>query len=76
MPANLFTPPVKRLIDRFELQTLLVFKPSKTFYQSTGINRIRFGQLSKGKKNPESNEIKSLVEYFNQYFLVRAEDLL
>lgn len=73
-PPNLT--PVKRLIDRFETQTCLVFKPRQSFYEVTGINRIRFAQLSKGQKNPESNEIKALVQYFNQYFSVKAEDLL
>lgn len=69
-------PPVRRLIDRFESQTYLVFKPKPSFYEAIGVNRIRFAQLSKGKKNPESSEIKALVQYFNQYFSVKAEDLL
>jgi len=69
-------PPIGQLIDRFEAQTHLAFKPRPMFYKATGINRIRFAQLSKGQKNPESNEIKSLVQYFNQYFSVTAEDLL
>ena len=68
--------PVRRLINRFEAQTKLLFKPAKAFYEATGINRIRFAQLIKGQKDLDSTEIKTLIKYFNQYFSVKADDLL
>ncbi|QHV97892.1 hypothetical protein [Spirosoma endbachense] len=70
------SPPLQRLIDRFETQTTLCFKPSRRFYQRTGINRLRFAQFLRGQKHPDSREIKTLIHFFNQFFPVKAEDLL
>lgn len=68
--------PVQRLVSRFEAETKLVFKPSRAFYQSTGINRLRFALLLRGQKNPDSGEIKILLAFFKQFFPLTAEDLL
>ena len=68
-------PPVKRLINRFESKTNLVFKPHISFYDSLGIRRKRFGQLVRGEKNPDSEEIKRLLEYFKQFFEVKVDEM-
>lgn len=73
---NYKSPPLRKLIERYETQTMLVFKPSKRFYQTTGINRIRFSQITKGEKNPDSAEIKTLSAYFSQFFTVTLQDLI
>lgn len=69
-------PPVKRLIDRFEAETMLVFKPSRNFYQDTGINRIRFAKLSNGEKQPTLEEANKLTTFFNRFFPASLKDLL
>lgn len=70
------TSPVQNLIDRYESKTLLEFKPAPAFYQKTGLNPHRLGKLARGKKKPDSSEIRVLLDYFNQFFPVKAEDLL
>lgn len=67
--------PIQRLINRYEAETLLVFKPSKMFYESTGINRIRFAQLANGEKQPMINEANNLVKFFGRFFPTSINDL-
>lgn len=69
-------PPVQRLISRFETKTKLAFKPRRDFFKSVGINPHRFALFIRGQKHPDSEEIKELVQFFNQFFLVNVEDLL
>lgn len=69
-------PPVKRLIDRYEAETMLIFKPSRSFYQGTGINRIRFSKLSNGEKQPTLEEADKLTTFFNRFFPASLKDLL
>ena len=66
--------PVQRLIDRYETETCLVFKPSRRFYESTGINRIRFAQLANGDKRPMLDEANALVTYFSKFFTTTISD--
>lgn len=68
--------PVKRLIDRYEAETSLIFKPSRKFYQGTGINRIRFSKLSNGEKKPTLEEADNLSKFFNRFFPASINDLL
>lgn len=67
--------PIQRLIDRYEAETMLVFKPSKKFYESTGINRIRFAQLANGEKQPMINEANNLAKFFCRFFPTTINDL-
>jgi hypothetical protein len=41
------------------------FKPSKEFYQKTGIRQKRFGQLYRGEKSPQIEEIKAISSCLN-----------
>jgi hypothetical protein len=41
------------------------FKPSKEFYQKTGIRQKRFGQLYRGEKSPKIEEIKAISYCLN-----------
>lgn len=66
--------PVQRLIDRYETETNLVFKPSRRFYELTGINRIRFAQLASGDKRPMYDEADTLVKYFSKFFTTTIND--
>lgn len=68
--------PIGQLVNRFETQTNLVFKPHHTFYERVGINRFRFAQLVRGDKRPDSKELREIIDYFNQFFEVKATDLL
>lgn len=45
--------------------SMLVFKPNKEFYQKTGINKKRWGQLYRGEKSPVQEELKSISDYFD-----------
>ncbi|MFN8344040.1 MAG: hypothetical protein U0X91_03505 [Spirosomataceae bacterium] len=67
--------PIQRLIDRYEAETMLVFKPSKKFYESTGINRVRFAQIANGEKQPMMNEANNLVKFFGRFFPTTINDL-
>ncbi len=69
-------PPVKRLIDRYEAETMLIFKPSRNFYQNTGINRIRFSKLSHGDKLPTLEEANRLTKFFSRFFPTTINDLI
>lgn len=68
--------PVGNLIGRFEQKTNLNFKPTFTFYQTIGINRVRFSKIANGKKKPDSDEIASIVQYFNKFFTVTVDELV
>lgn len=67
--------PIQRLIDRYEAETMLVFKPSKKFYENTGINRVRFSQLANGDKRPMLEEANNLVRFFGRFFPTSINDL-
>lgn len=43
----------------------IIFKPSKEFYESTGIKRKRFGQIYRGEKSPLIDEVLSVCDYMN-----------
>lgn len=43
----------------------IIFKPSKEFYESTGIKRKRFGQIYRGEKSPLIEEVLKVCEYMN-----------
>jgi len=43
----------------------IVFKPSKEFYEATGIKRKRFGQIYRGEKSPMMAEMEVVCEYLN-----------
>ena len=67
--------PVQRLIDRYQEETMLVFKPSRKFYEYTGINRVRFAQLASGEKRPMLDEADNLVKFFSRFFSTTISDL-
>lgn len=73
---NEHIPPTQKLVSRYESQTQLRFTPARGWYKSIGINQFRFGQLTRGRKEPDATEIKSLVTYFSQFFPCDAKDLL
>lgn len=68
--------PVQGLIDRYEAETTLVFKPSRKFYENTGINRVRFAQLASGEKRPLLDEANNLVKFFSKFFPASINDLI
>lgn len=68
--------PVQRLIDRYQEETMLVFKPSRRFYEHTGINRVRFAQLASGEKRPMLDEADNLTKYFSRFFPSTINDLI
>lgn len=41
------------------------FKPSKKFYQKSGIGQKRFGQIYRGDKSPQMEEIKAISSCLN-----------
>ena len=41
------------------------FKPSKEFYQKSGIRQKRFGQIYRGEKSPQMEEIKAISSCLN-----------
>ena len=41
------------------------FKPSKEFYQKSGIGQKRFGQIYRGDKSPQIEEIKAISSCLN-----------
>lgn len=43
----------------------LVFKPSRDFYESVGINPKRWGLIYRGDLEPTQSEIQSLSDYFS-----------
>jgi hypothetical protein len=49
----------------YEERVCLKFRPPVEFYGRIGINRIRFWQLVKGKKEPFASELVSLSNFFN-----------
>lgn len=57
--------PLRAIIQAYEANGQSKFSPTKDFYESTGINRIRFWQLVKGKKEPVASEILTLSKFFN-----------
>ena len=66
----MFTPqvsltPLRTAIQNYETVAQSKFSPTKDFYQSIGINRIRFWQLVKGKKTMMVDEAVRLSTFFN-----------
>ncbi|MDR6195903.1 hypothetical protein [Siphonobacter sp. SORGH_AS_0500] len=55
--------PLARIIARYECESHLAFKPKPSFYDSIGINRIRFWKLVKGEKEPVTSEVRSLAKF-------------
>jgi hypothetical protein len=43
----------------------IIFKPSKEFYESTGIKRKRFGQIYRGEKSPMMEEVENACKYLD-----------
>lgn len=43
----------------------LIFKPSKDFYESVGINPKRWGLIYRGDLEPTLSEIQALANYFD-----------
>lgn len=41
------------------------FKPSKGFYEATGIRRKRFGQIYRGEKSPMMAEMEGVCKHLN-----------
>ncbi len=68
--------PIQELIGRYENKTNLVFKPTRSFYQQVGINHLRFAKLARGQLRPDSEEIRGLLTYFNQFFPVSADEFI
>lgn len=56
--------PLSMLIADYEHNKHLKFVPNDSFYLLIGINRIRFWQLVKGKKELLAHEIRALSDYF------------
>ncbi|MEA5458957.1 hypothetical protein VB796_07910 [Arcicella sp. LKC2W] len=52
--------PLEIHIQDYELNTMLLFKPSRRFYESVGINKKRFWQLVRGTKKPLTEETNNL----------------
>ena len=57
--------PLQNAIRHYEVDCKSKFRPTKDFYQSVGINRIRFWQLVKGKKELLVSEARNLSDFFN-----------
>jgi len=57
--------PLQTVIQSHEANGQLKFSPTRDFYESTGINRIRFWQLVKGKKELLVSEAQVLANFFN-----------
>ena len=55
---------LREAVQNFEDKSLTKFKPSKKFYESTKINRIRFGQLIRGQKQMYASELRTLSQFF------------
>ncbi len=72
--------PLEAAIQEYETSACSKFSPTKDFYRRVGINRIRFWQLVKGKKDPLLSEIQSLADFFNvtiiQFFQNEKPDTL
>lgn len=54
-----------KIAQSIEGNSMLVFKPNKEFYQKTGINKKRWGQLYRGEKSPIQEELQSISNYFS-----------
>lgn len=48
-----------------ESNKLVEFNPNREFYQITGIKQKRFGQIYRGEKSPEIEEIESISSFLN-----------
>jgi hypothetical protein len=56
---------IQKSIESFEDRTLTSFKPRREFYETVGINRIRFWQLARGEKDITVNEAQNVANYFD-----------
>ena len=57
---------LKAALDAYETTHLTKFKPTRSFYESVGINRIRFWKLTDGTKKPTLDEARALAKFFNE----------
>lgn len=57
--------PLRTVIDDYSARVCLKFNPTREFYDNVGINRLRFWQLVKGKKEPLASEASRLSEFFS-----------
>jgi hypothetical protein len=57
--------PLQTVIQSHEANGRLKFSPTRDFYATTGINRIRFWMLVKGKKELLISEAQVLANFFN-----------
>jgi hypothetical protein len=57
--------PLQTAIDDYSARVGLKFNPTRDFYENVGINRLRFWQLVKGKKEPLASEAVRLSEFFS-----------
>lgn len=53
-----------KVLTNHEMRFGSKFRPSKEFYAEKGINRIRFWQIVKGKKDILAKEVRVLAEFF------------
>lgn len=60
--------PLKTVIQDYEAGNKSKFRPTKDFYESMEINRIRFWQLVKGKKELSLSEAERLSNFFGVPF--------
>lgn len=54
----------KKLLEH-RFRHLEDFTPSRYFYQETGINQVRYGDLFYGRKSITPKEYKAVAAYFN-----------
>jgi hypothetical protein len=43
----------------------IIFKPTKEFYEVTGIKRKRFGQIYRGEKSPMMEELEVVCKFLD-----------
>ncbi len=54
---------LKKVLDNYSVK-VGGYKPNPIFYEKTGINHKRFGQLLRGEKELLTSELKSLSDFF------------
>ena len=55
---------IKELIERKQ-DAFFQFKPNQEFYNKVGINRKRWGQISRGEIDPTITEAKAIADFFH-----------
>ena len=56
--------PFQVIISSFEDRYFTEFKPKKSFYERSGINRIRFSKLLNAKAVPTVEEAEAIAKIF------------